>query len=253
MEMEKSRRAGGSFFDHLEALRRVLLWGLAFYAVLFFPAWAAAPFLRDRLLDFAAPPGFKLHYFTLLEPFFVQLKVALALDLLVSLPVWLKLLWDFVTPALHDNERRIGRIPVIAGTFLAAAGAAVGSVFIVPAVVRFSLTFTSDMLEPAIGIGSFVDFALLAALGGALLFQFPLVLLALIAAGAIRLDTLRRRRGEVLVALLIAGALLTPPDVVSQILLTVPSYLLFEGMLLVARWLPAARERGAEPPEPKAK
>ena len=89
MEKEKSRRAGSSFFDHLEALRWTLLWGIGVYAVLFFPAWFAAPYLRDRLLDFAAPPGFKLHYFTLLEPFFVQLKIALALDLLVSLPVWL--------------------------------------------------------------------------------------------------------------------------------------------------------------------
>ena len=244
MDREKSRRAGSSFFDHLEALRWTLLWGIGVYAVLFFPAWFAAPYLRDRLLDFAAPPGFKLHYFTLLEPFFVQLKVALALDLLVSLPVWLKLLWDFVTPALRERERRIGRIPVIAGTFLAAAGAAVGIFFIVPAVVRFSLSFVSDALDPVIGIGSFIDFALLAALGGALLFQFPLVLLAMVAAGAVRIETLRRRRGEVLIALLIAGALLTPPDVVSQILLTVPSYLLFEATLLVARLLPKREEKG---------
>ena len=240
MEQENSRRAGTSFFDHLEVLRRVLLRGLLVYTLLFFPAWAAAPWLRDRLLDFAAPPGFKLHYFTLLEPFFVQLKVALALAFFVSLPVWFKLLWEFVAPALHDRERRIGRIPVVAGVFLAAAGAAVGIFFIVPAVVRFSLTFVSASLHPVIGIGGFIDFALLAALGGALLFQFPLVLLALIAAGVLRGETLRRRRGEVLVALLIAGALLTPPDVVSQILLTVPAYLLFEGTLLVARILPRA-------------
>ena len=241
MDSGQSRRAGTSFFDHLEALRRVLLRGLLVYAALFYPAWAAAPYLRDRLLAFAAPPGFKLHYFTLLEPFFVQLKVALALDLLVSLPVWLKLLWDFVTPALRDRERRVGRIPAVAGTFLAAAGAAVGIFFIVPAVVRFSLSFVSDSLEPVIGIGGFIDFALLAALGGALLFQFPLVLLALIAAGAIRLDTLRRHRGEVFVVLLIAGALLTPPDAVSQILLTVPACLLFEGTLLAARLLPGEK------------
>jgi len=239
---EHSRRTDGSFFDHLEALRGVLLRGLAVYALLFLPAWYFAPKLRDLLLSFAAPEGFKLHYFSLLEPFFVQLKVALALALLVSLPVWLKLLWDFIVPALRENERRAGRLPVVAGSFLAAAGASVGIFLILPAVVRFSLSFVSDSLDPVIGIGGFIDFALAAALGGALLFQFPLVLLALVATGVVPLAALRRKRGEVLVGLLIAGALLTPPDAVSQLLLTLPAYLLFEATLLVARLLPFRKE-----------
>jgi len=232
-----------SFLGHLEVLRFVLLKCIGIFALLFLPGWYFAPFMREWLLDFAAPEGFKLHYFTLMEPFFVQMKIAAFSALTAGLPAYLWIIWRFVAPGLHPHERVSVRIPLLLALLLAAAGVATGIFFITPAVVQFSLSFASQGMEPVIGIDGFLSFILLVSLAGALLFQFPLLLSALLAAGIVKLETLQKQRGTVLVILLVISAVVTPPDVISQLLLAIPAYLLFEASLLYGRII---RKRGVE-------
>jgi len=221
------------FLEHLEALRGVLLKTLLLFVLGCIPGWYFSEPLLKLLLDYAAPEGFSLHYFTLMEPFLTRLKIMLMLSLCVTLPGALWWFWGFISPALTERERRALRTPVISILLLAAAGAAVSILFIVPALVRFSLSFAGPEMRPVIGIGDFVSLILMVILAGMLLFQLPMVLLGLLTLGIVDLEAVRKKRPLVIVVIFILAAVFSPPDVFSQLLLAVPTWLLFELSLLI--------------------
>ncbi|MBO4647723.1 MAG: twin-arginine translocase subunit TatC [Lentisphaeria bacterium] len=221
------------FLEHLEALRSVLLKTLLLFVIGCVPGWYFSEILLKLLLDYAAPKGFALHYFTLMEPFLTRLKIMLMLSLCVTLPGALWWLWGFISPALTDRERRTLRAPMISILLLAAAGAAVSILFIVPALVRFSLSFAGPEMKPVIGIGDFVSLILMVILAGMLLFQLPMVLLGLLTIGIVDLESVRKKRPIVIVVIFILAAVFSPPDVFSQLLLAIPTWLLFELSLLI--------------------
>ena len=220
------------FLEHLEALRGVLLKILLLFVIGCVPGWYFSELLLKTLLKYAAPEGFALHYFTLMEPFLTRLKIMLMLSLCITLPGALWWLWGFIAPALTTQERKALRMPVISILLLAAAGAAVSILFIVPALVKFSLSFAGPEMQPMIGIGDFVSLILMVILAGMLLFQMPMVLLGLLTLGIVDLQTVRKKRPYVIVAIFFLAALFSPPDVFSQLLLAIPTWLLFELSLL---------------------
>jgi len=232
-----------SFLEHLEVLRGVLFKVTGVYVLLCIPAWFCAPYVLRSLLEYAAPEGFKLHYFTLMEPFFLQLKIMLTLALFASLPFTLYMIWDFVAPALTKEERAAVRRPLLLSFFLALAGAAFALGLIVPAVIRFSRSFEGPEMEAVIGIGSFVSMMLLSMLACAALFQFPVIMMILFAIGIVDSAWLKKQRAVVLVAILIIAALVTPPDIVSQLMAAVPTYLLFELTLLLTCFAERKKDR----------
>ncbi len=221
-----------SFFGHLEALRFVLLKIAAAFFLLFIPAWFASQPLLDKLLDYAAPKGFSLHYFTLLEPFFIRLKMSLTLDLFLSLPFTFYFIWQFIAPGLTAHERKLFRYPFYAGILLAGFGIVFALAAIVPAIVKFSLSFAGANMTPVIGIDSFVSMSLFAILACGLIFQFPLLVYALLASGVVSVETVKKQRPVVIVLILIIAAVLTPPDVISQVMLAMPTWVLFELSLI---------------------
>ena len=137
---------------------------------------------------------------------------------------------------MTELERKRIRPPLFLSFFLAVAGAVFAILLIVPIIVRFSLSFQTEGMEPVIGIESFVSMMLLSALACAALFQFPVLLLILLSLGIVDLAWIRKQRAVVLVVILIIAAIVTPPDVVSQLMVAVPTYLLFEGSLLLFRF-----------------
>lgn len=221
------------FLEHLEALRAVLLKTLSLFVAGCIPGWYFSDRLLKLLLDYAAPEGFALHYFTLMEPFLTRVKIMLMLSLVITLPGALWWIWGFIAPALTVQERKALRTPMLSVLLLAALGAAVSVVFIVPALVRFSLSFAGPEMKPVIGIGDFIGLILLVILAGMLLFQLPMVLLGLLTIGVVDLETVRRKRPFVVVVIFFLAALLSPPDVLSQLLLAVPTWLLFELSMLI--------------------
>ena len=220
------------FLEHLEALRGVLLKILLLFVIGCVPGWYFSDILLKVLLKYAAPEGFALHYFTLMEPFLTRLKIMLMLSLCITLPGALWWLWEFIAPALTPKERKALRMPVISILLLAAAGAAVSILFIVPALVKFSLSFAGPEMQPVIGIGDFVSLILMVILAGMLLFQMPMVLLGLLTLGIVDLQSVRKKRPYVIVGIFFLAALFSPPDVFSQLLLAIPTWLLFELSLL---------------------
>ena len=225
--------------EHLEALRRMFFKIFAVFAILCIPGWIYSGQMVDALLKFAAPEGFKLHYFSLMEPFFVRLEVMMVAAGAVSFPFTLMFVWEFVRPALKRDEVGKLAIPVFLIVVLAFLGGAVALFGMIPAVMEFSLSLAGAEFTPVIGIGNFVSLVLGMVIAGMLVFQFPLIVYALLALGVVSLDAMRRKRRWIIIIILIVAGFFTPPDVASQVLMALPCYLLFETAL----WIYAVRNR----------
>ena len=234
---------GTNFLDHLEALRNVLLKSAGCFLLFCIPAWYFSGDILQLILTHAAPEGFKLHYFTIMEPFFTLLKITLILALTASIPFIIGWVWGFIVPGLTADERKKLAFPVFLMFFLALGGAAVAIFFILPAMITFSMSFAGYSLEPVIGIGEFVSLIMVIILAAMAMFQFPVILLGLLTTGIINPDMVKSKRAHVVVAIFILAAIFSPPDVFSQLLLAVPTYILFEATLIFY----AFREKKSDP------
>ena len=237
-----------SFLGHLEALRQALWRGVAAVALCLIPGFFASVPALEWLVRYSCPEGIKLNYFSPMEPLLVQLKLGLILAVIAAMPVILHELARFVTPALYEHERRTCRRVICAAVVLFLAGAAIGLFLVTPLMMRFSAGFASDSLAPVIGIGSFVNLVGLLSLSFGIMFQLPVVMVFLVRFGVVQVSMLRRSRPIAVTLIFILAAILTPPDIVSQLLLGVPTWLLFEVALLIAgRWERRESVRGEDP------
>ena len=219
--------------EHIDALRSMLLKIVGTYIVFCIPGWFLASPLLDYLLKHAVPGGFTIHYFALLEPFFVMLKLMAVLAAMMSLPFTLFYIWQFVEPALHPHEKKIIR-PIVASSYLlSCAGAAAAYFLLMPCVIAFSKSFSGPNMDPVIGVDSFISMLLVLVIAGALVFQFPVALFTLLALGIIDVQTMRKKRPYVIIAIFLFAALLTPPDVISQIAVGLPCWLFYEFSILI--------------------
>lgn len=234
--------ASMSLVEHLEDLRRALLAVMGAWVVLSCACYA----FGDRLVALLAEPVGKLVFLHPAEPFFVRMKVSFAAGAFLAFPVLLERGYRFVAPGLQAGERRLALAFVPSAYILFCLGAAFGWVVAVPAGLRFLLSFASPQLVPAVTLENYVTFVgtLLFAFG--LMFQLPLLILALVRLGLVERLQLAAYRRHVLLGIVVVSALLTPgPDVFSQIALSLPTYLLYELALFVSRWFVPGRPREA--------
>lgn len=231
-----SETAKGNFLEHLEALRGVLLKIAFCFLLLCIPAGYFSGDILQCLLDYAAPDGFKLHYFTVMEPFMTLLKITVIVALTGTFLPAIWWIWGFIAPGLTPEERKKLITPVSLIFFLALGGVAVAVFCIIPALIRFSLSFAGGDLQPVIGIGDFVSMLLVVILASMAMFQFPVILLGLLTVGVLNLDVVKAKRPHVIVVIFILAAIFSPPDVFSQLLLAIPTCILFEASLLYFSW-----------------
>lgn len=225
-----------TLISHLEALRRALLRSIIALAIGIVPLFLVSPCVLDWFCkQIALQSGVTLHYFSPMEVFLLQLKISALLDCVLFSPYIAWNMWQFVLPALYDNEKRFIRSIVAMTSGLFIAGVAFCLVVCFPLIVQFGMSFASTTLQPVFGVSNLVTLALWLSLAFGCMFQFPLVTYALIRAGIVNYEIVCSKRPYVVVAILVLSALLTPPDVVSQLLLGFPTYLLFEAGLLAAR------------------
>ena len=225
-----------TLIEHIEALRRTLLWIIAITVVVYPLAYALSPYAIRLLVQWCFPPEMgKLHYFSPMEVFWVQLKLAFVLSLVIAYPWTVWQLWRFLLPALYKNERRAVGWGILFSTMLFFAGVAFCVWLILPLMMRFATGFASTELQPIIGLGSFLNLAGWLMLAFGLMFQTPVLVLLLVRFGVVKASSLAAKRPYVIVCILLLAALLTPPDVVSQVMLGVPTWLLFELGLLLAK------------------
>ena len=240
------RKNSESYADHLEVLRGKIISVLAFFCVsavlLFSFAEATAAFLLAPLEGL----GVSLYYFRPYEKLLTYMRLAFWGGMVLSAPLALVQGWLFVRPALRRNEAKYlliggGVVPV-----LFAAGAAFAYRVMAPLALRFFLSFSEgDNILPLWGFGEYAYFLFSLLLAAGVFFQVPLLLLALLLLGIVSLDSVVRLRPWIILLIGLAAALLTPPDVVSQVLLGVPMYLLFELTLFAARLILRRRRDGS--------
>ena len=222
--------------SHLEALRRALIRSFVALAIGIVPLFLASPYVLDWFCEQIKLQGeFTLHYFSPLEVFLLQLKISALLDVVLFSPYIAWNFWQFVLPALYEKEKRFIRSIVLLTSVLFIAGVAFCLMVCYPLIVQFGMSFANESLQPVFGISNLISLAIWLSLAFGCMFQFPLVTYALIRGGIVSYETVCDKRPYVVVGILVVAALLTPPDIVSQIILGAPTYLLFEAGLLAAR------------------
>lgn len=252
-----------SFFDHLDALRKHLVRGayaVAIFSILgfvymdfIFHGVILGP-LRNDFISYRVVCWLS-HYFyhssqfcpgelnidllntEMAGQFMMSFKLAFMAGIILSMPYLIWQLWMFLKPALTPKERANTRGFVFYTTFLFVAGISFGYFILAPISVNFLSSYTiSPLIENKIVISNVVSFLTLVVLGSGLIFELPMLMYFLARIGIISSEFLKKYRKHAFIIILIVAAIATPPDVVSQITLTIPLYSLFEiGISIVKR------------------
>ena len=229
---------------HLEALRQTLIRCFIALAIVLPATLFAAPLLLETLTRHLVKDlPITLNFFSPMELFILQIKTAVVMDLLICFPYIAKQLWTYILPALYDHERRFIKSIVISSSALFITGIVFCLFFILPPVIRFGASFATADINAVFGISNIISLCLHLSIIFGLMFQFPLITIALIKARFVTYDTVKNKRPYVFTFILILSALLTPPDIISQLLLTFPTYILFElGLYFAKKLSPAAKK-----------
>jgi len=172
------------------------------------------------------------------SPFLTPFKLTLSTAIMLAVPFLLYQLWAFIAPGLYDHERKLVYPLLFASTLLFFLGILFAFYVVFPLVLGFLTQAAPEGVAVMTDISSYLDFVLKLFFAFGLAFEVPIATLLLVWTGASTVDSLKQKRPYIIVGAFVIGMLLTPPDVISQTLLAVPVWLLFELGLLSARWLP---------------
>jgi len=236
--------------EHLEELRRRLFWvigawALAAFAASFFPK-ELFEVLMAPAVDAVRASGHTLIAVAPSELFMTYLKTILLTGFVVAMPVTLWQLWAFVAPGLYANERRLALPFVVSTTSLFAIGCAFSYFFALPLIFQYFVSLEADYVHTSWTTQAVFSSVSSMYLAFGFAFELPIVLVALALAGVVTPKALAANRKYAILGAFIAGAILTPPDATSQIMLSVPLCLLYELSIWVSRLLVRNRE-----PEPQ--
>jgi len=241
-----------SFLEHLVELRsRLLKACFVVLAVLI----VLLPFSRKLYallatpLTAVLPEGSSMIAIDVASPFLTPFKLSLLLALIISIPVVLYQLWAFVAPALYRQEKRLARPLLYSAVILFYAGCAFAYFVVFPLVFGFFTRVAPDGVTVMTDISKYLDFVTTLFLAFGITFEIPIATIILVATGMTTVKKLSKMRGYVLVGAFALGMMLTPPDVISQTLLALPMWLLFEIGLLLSRFLLPGRVTDANEPE----
>jgi len=242
--MPKTPPASEDLISHLEELHNTLIRCFTAMGIVLPLTLFLAPTLLDLLIKhLIGSLDISLNFFSPMEIFILQIKTAVVLDLLLCFPYIAKQLWNFILPALYENERRFIKSIVLSSSSLFIIGVIFCLVFILPLIIQFGITFATENIHAVLGVSNIISLSLHLSVIFGLMFQFPLITYSLIRSKIITYAAAKDKRPYVFTAILIISAILTPPDIISQLMLALPTYILFELGLYFSRKLSQLEKR----------
>ena len=214
-----------SITSHLEELRSRIIKSL--FAVVV--GSGIAYFFLDSITKFLTAPVGKLYYMQPGEAFFTYLKIDIVAGFLIALPVIFFHVWKFFLPALTKDERAVLGLLVPASVILFFAGLAFAFFLILPIALKFFMGFSTEDLQTMFSFQNYFDFVITFLLPFGFVFELPLVVIVLAQLGILTSEFLGKYRRIIFFVSFIIGAIITPPDVISQISLALPIMLLYEA------------------------
>ena len=232
--------AEGTLVSHLLELRDRLLKAMLAVGICFVPC----AMYMNQLFSFVArplmaklPAGATLIATSVVAPFTVPFKLALLAGLGLAMPYVLYQAWAFVAPGLYQHEKKLAVPLLVSSVLLFYLGAAFAYYLVFPVMLSFFVATTPTGVQLMTDMGSYLDFVMVLLLAFGVAFEVPVATVLLVWTGFVKLSTLKKNRGFVLLGIFIVAAFLTPPDAVSQSFMAVPMYILYEIGIVMAKLL----------------
>jgi len=241
--LEQSK--AGSLMSHLVELRdrvvRMMLAVMALFLAMFYWANEIYVYLAEPLTRHL-PEDANMIAIDVASPFLTPFKLVLMLSVFLAMPVILYQCWSFVAPGLYANEKRIAGPLLVSSILLFYGGVAFAYYVVFPLVFGFFTSVGPEIVNISTDIGRYLDFVLALFFGFGLAFEVPIATIILVAIGLTTPQKLGEKRPFVIVGAFILGMLLTPPDIISQVLLALPIWVLFEAGLIASKIIFKDRE-----------
>lgn len=245
---ERENLAEGSLISHLIELRDRLLRAVICIGVLFIPC----AYFSNELFTLVATPlmekmpkGTSMIATSLVSPFLAPLKLSLFVALFAAMPYVLYQAWAFVAPGLYKHEKRFAVPLVVSSIVLFYAGVAFAYFVVFPLMFAFFTTAAPAGVQMMTDMQNYLDFVLLLFFAFGVAFEIPVATVLLVSTGMVSVQTMTKNRGYVLLGIFIIAAFLTPPDALSQTMMAVPMYLLYEIGIILSRFLLKKRAESA--------
>lgn len=243
-----------TFISHLVELRtrllRAVIAVVGIFIVLFtYPGASAIYDVLAQPMMSSLPEGTRMIATGVITPFMVPVKVTLMAAFVLALPVVLYQAWAFIAPGLYNHEKKLALPLIMTSTLLFIAGMAFCYFVVFRTVFHFIASFAPQSITPAPDIEAYLGFVMTMFLAFGITFEVPIAVILLVKTGVVTVAKLREIRGYVIVGAFVIAAIVTPPDVVSQILLAAPLCILYELGILAASMLKkreAASSEGRE-------
>ena len=240
MSGDTEKLAEGSLISHLLELRDRLIRAMIALAIVFAPC----AYYSNQIFSFIAQPlleklpkGSNLIATSVMSPFTTPFKLSFFVALFIAMPYVLYQVWAFVAPGLYRHEKRFAVPLLVSSIFLFYVGVFFAYIFVFPVMFKFFTSTTPAGVAMMTDITSYLDFVLTMFFAFGVAFEVPVAVVLLVVTNLISLEKLRTSRGYVLIGIFVVAAILTPPDAVSQCIMAIPMYLLYEGGILMARIL----------------
>ena len=245
-DQEHDTEQGQPLVEHLIELRSRILRSLGAVVLIFLPLFFFANefyVLLSEPLRVYLPEGATMIATEVASPFLTPFKLTLVLAIFIAIPYILHQIWAFIAPGLYANEKRMAIPLLVTSVLLFYLGILFAFFVVFPLVFSFFTSVAPEGVTVMTDINRYLDFVLKLFFAFGIAFEIPIAAMLMIWSGATTVDNLRRKRPYVIVGCFAVGMLLTPPDIISQLLLAFPMWVLFEAGILFSTLI---KQRGEE-------
>ncbi len=240
---------GQPLIDHLIELRTRILHSLLSILVIFLPLFYFAndiySYISEPLRAFL-PEGTTMIATEVASPFLTPFKLTLVLSIFIAMPFILHQIWSFIAPGLYSGEKKVALPLLTSSIILFYAGISFAFYVVFPLIFGFFTSAAPDGVTIMTDINRYLDFVLKLFFAFGLAFEIPIATILLVWTGATSVESLKKKRPYIIVGCFVMGMLLTPPDVISQILLAIPMWLLYEFGILFSQLIEKRKKQESE-------